>query len=50
MKTFNGPQSGARGDVVASRNRSGQFLRQRVSPKNTNTAAQIRARKYMRTF
>ena len=50
MKTFNGPQSGARGDVVASRNRSGQFLRQRVSPKNPHTAAQSRARKYMCTF
>jgi hypothetical protein len=50
MKTLDGPQSGARGDVVASRNRSGQFLRKRVSPKNPRTAAQRRVRKYMRTF
>jgi hypothetical protein len=50
MKTLAGPQSGARGDEVASRNRSGQFLRQRVSPKNPRTAAQRRVRKYMRTF
>src|ERR1017187_5590090 len=50
MKTLAGPQSGARGDVVASRNRSGQFLRKRVSPKNPRTAAQRRVRKYMRTF
>jgi hypothetical protein len=50
MKTLAGPQSGARGDVVASRNRSGQFLRKRVSPKNPRTAAQRRVRNYMRTF
>jgi hypothetical protein len=50
MKTLAGPQSGARGDEVASRNRSGQFLRQRVSPKNPRTAAQRRVRKHMRTF
>ena len=50
MKTLAGPQSGARGDEVASRNRSGQFLRKRVSPKNPHTAAQRRVRKYMRTF
>jgi len=50
MKTLAGPQSGARGDEVASRNRSGQFLRKRVSPKNPRTAAQRRVRKYMRTF
>ena len=49
MKTLAGPQSGARGDEVASRNRSGQFLRKRVSPKNPRTAAQRRVRKYMRT-
>ena len=50
MKTLADPQSGARGDEVASRNRSGQFLRKRVSPKNPRTAAQRRVRKYMRTF
>jgi hypothetical protein len=50
MKTLAGPQSGAQGDVVASRNRSGQFLRKRVSPKNPRTAAQRHVRKYMRTF
>ena len=50
MKTLAGPQSGARGDEVASRNRSGQFLRKRVSPRNPRTAAQRRVREYMRTF
>jgi hypothetical protein len=50
MKTLAGPQSGAQGDIVASRNRSGQFLRKRVSPRNPRTAAQRRARKYMRIF
>ena len=50
MKTLAGPQSGARGDEVASRNRSGQFLRKRVSPKNPRTAAQRRAREYMTRF
>jgi hypothetical protein len=34
MKTLAGPQSGAQGNIVASRNRSGQFLRQRVSLKS----------------
>ena len=50
MKTLAGPQSGAQGDMVASRNRSGQFLRKRVSPRNPRTAAQRRARDNMRTF
>jgi hypothetical protein len=50
MKTLAGPQSGAQGNTVASRNRSGQFLRQRVSPKNPRTAAQRRARNNLRTF
>jgi hypothetical protein len=50
MKTLAGPQSGAQDDIVASRNRSGQFLRKRISPKNPRTAAQRRVRKYMRTF
>jgi hypothetical protein len=50
MKTLAGPQSGAQGDLVASRNRSGQFLRQRVSPRNPRTAAQRRVRKFMSTF
>ena len=50
MKTLAGPQSGAQGDIVASRNRSGQFLRQRVSPRNPRTTAQRRARDNMRTF
>jgi hypothetical protein len=48
MKTLAGPQSGARGDEVASRNRSGQFLRKRVSPSNPRTLAQRRAREIMR--
>ena len=50
MKTLAGPQSGAQGDIVASRNRSGQFLRKRVSPRNPRTTAQRRARENMRTF
>jgi hypothetical protein len=50
MKILAGPQSGAQGDIVASRNRSGQFLRKRVSPRNPRTTAQRRARKNMRTF
>jgi len=50
MKTLAGPQSGARGDEVASRNRSGQFLRKRVSPRNPRTTAQRRAREYMTRF
>jgi hypothetical protein len=50
MKTLAGPQSGAQGDTVASRNRSGQFLRKRVSPRNPRTTAQRRARENMRTF
>jgi hypothetical protein len=50
MKTLAGPQSGAQGDMVASRNRSGQFLRKRVSPRNPRTTAQRRARENMRTF
>ena len=50
MKTLAGPQSGAQGEIVASRNRSGQFLRKRVSPRNPRTAAQRRARDNMRTF
>jgi hypothetical protein len=50
MKTLAGPQSGAQGDIVASRNRSGQFLRQRVSPHNPRTAAQRRVRDNLRTF
>jgi hypothetical protein len=50
MKTLAGPQSGAQGDIVASRNRSGQFPRQRVSPHNPRTAAQRRVRDNLRTF
>jgi hypothetical protein len=50
MKTLDGPQSGARGDIVASRNRSGQFQRKRVSPRNPRTAAQRRIRGDMCRF
>jgi hypothetical protein len=50
MKTLAGPQSGAQGDIVASRNRSGQFLRKRVSPRNPRTTAQRRACENMRIF
>ena len=40
MKYLDVPQSGARGNIVASRNRAGAFQRQRVSPNQPATAAQ----------
>jgi len=40
MRALDVPQKGARGNTVASRNRFGQFLRERVSPNQPATAAQ----------
>jgi hypothetical protein len=40
MKIYDIPQRGARGNVVASRNRFGQYQRARVSPDQPGTAAQ----------
>lgn len=42
MKTRKKEESGARGDIVASRNRFGHYERDRVSPKNQPTAARRR--------
>jgi len=43
MKISDVPQRGSRGRVVASRNRFGQFLRERVSPNQPGTPAQREA-------
>jgi hypothetical protein len=40
MRVLDVPQKGARGNTVASRNRFGQFQRERVSPNQPGTAAQ----------
>ena len=40
MRILDVPQSGSRGNLTASRNRFGQFQRERVSPKHPGTAAQ----------
>jgi hypothetical protein len=40
MRVLDVPQKGARGNTVASRNRFGQFQRERVSPNQPATAAQ----------
>ena len=40
MKILDVPQRGSRGNVVASQNRFGQFLRERVSPDQPGTPAQ----------
>jgi hypothetical protein len=44
MKTADVPQKGTRGKVVASRNRFGQYHRERTPHKNHRTAAQKRVR------
>ena len=41
MKRLNKGQSGALGDIVASRNRFGEYDRKRVSPKHPGTASQL---------
>ena len=48
MKTFDGPQSGARGDVVASRNHYGQHLRTRGRPGKRFTVARFQSDTAMR--
>ena len=48
MKTLDGPQSGARGDVVASRNHYGQHLRKKGHPKKRLTVARVEADTAMR--
>ena len=48
MKTFDGPQSGARGDVVASRNHYGQHLRKRGRPGKRFTVARFQSDTAMR--
>jgi len=47
MRVLEVPQKGARGDIVASRNRFGQFHCKRVSPDQPGTAAQRAARDNM---
>ena len=42
MKTRKGPRSGALGDIVASRNRFGEYERTRVRPKSRATPARRR--------
>ena len=47
MRVLDVPQKGARGDIVASRNRFGRFLRTRVDPDQPGTPAQRMARDNM---
>jgi hypothetical protein len=48
MRTLDGPQSGARGDVVASRNHYGQHLRKRGRPGKRLTIARFQSDTAMR--
>jgi hypothetical protein len=48
MKTLDGPQIGARGEVVASRNHYGQHLRKKGHPQKRLTAARLQSDKAMR--
>ena len=48
MRTLDGPQSGARGDVVASRNHYGQHLRKRGRPGKQHTLARFQSDTAMR--
>ena len=41
MKRLKKNQSGALGDIVASRNRFGEYDRERVSPKHPRTVSQL---------
>ena len=47
MKTLDGPQSGARGEIVASRNHYGQHLRKKGYPRKRLTVARDEADKAM---
>ena len=49
MKILDIPQSGSVGAVTSSRNRSGQYRRQRANPTQPRTAAQINARARLTT-
>jgi hypothetical protein len=49
MKTLDGPQSGAHGDVVASRNHYGQHVRKKGHPKKLLTAARLQSDTAMRS-
>ena len=48
MKTLEGPQSGACGDVVASKNHYGQHLRKKGHPEKRLTVARLQSDKAMR--
>ena len=48
MRTLDGPQSGARGELVASRNHYGQHLRQRGRPRKRLTLARYQSDTAMR--
>jgi hypothetical protein len=48
MRTLDGPQTGARGDVVASRNHYGQHLRKRGRPGKRLTVARFQSDTAMR--
>ena len=48
MRTLDGPQSGARGDVVASRNHYGQHLRKKGRPRKRLTLARFQSDTAMR--
>jgi hypothetical protein len=48
MKTLDGPQIGAHGEVVASRNHYGQHLRKKGHPKKLLTAARLQSDTAMR--
>ncbi|MCX6924908.1 MAG: hypothetical protein NT154_17100 [Verrucomicrobia bacterium] len=48
MRTLDGPQSGARGEVVASRNHYGQHLRKKGHPKKRFTEARLQSDTSMR--
>jgi hypothetical protein len=50
MKVHKPPQSGSLGDVVAKRNRFGQYETKKIFPKNRNTAAMRRARGNLAKF
>src|ERR1035438_4584020 len=47
MRTLDGPQSGARGELVASRNHYGQHLRKKGHPRKRLTVARDEADKAM---
>ena len=50
MKYLDVPQSGSAGNMTASRNRSGQYYRQRSLPTQPRTVAQVAARSRLTTL